>query len=262
MNWIINNPWDAFFLFWSVLLKPCFITCAVILILCVVLARITSIRRELLRCLTWVFMALSVVSIGGLRIYGYLNPSLNTESDHENYSASFNDVQSVQIKAAEKYGVKPLKDREDAGKAVLELNLKHLRSCRNYQLAPMGHSIPYLTSNAAELLDMIGKNFRDSLTSHNIASHKIVVTSVLRTDADVEKLMKHNSVAVRNSAHRYATTFDISYTNFIPGGFTASTDRGELKKILAEVLSDLRQEKLCYVKYEKSQSCFHITVRR
>ena len=84
----------------------------------------------------------------------------------------------------------------------------------------------------------------------------------LSVDQDVEKLMKKNSVAVKNSAHRYATTFDISYTQFVPIGLTAKTDKNVLKKVLAEVLRDLRDEKLCYVKYEKSQNCFHITVRR
>jgi hypothetical protein len=74
--------------------------------------------------------------------------------------------------------------------------------------------------------------------------------------------MKMNNVAVKNSAHRYATTFDISYKNFVPVGLNLKVDRGDLKKVLAEVLRDLRNEKLCYVRYETSQSCFHITTRR
>ena len=108
----------------------------------------------------------------------------------------------------------------------------------------------------------IGKSFRDSLKARGLGNHKIVVTSILRTDADVEKLMKRNSIAVKNSAHRHATTFDISYTRFIPDGLFVNVDSGELKKVLAEVLTDLRNDKRCYVKYEKSQNCFHITVRK
>lgn len=50
--------------------------------------------------------------------------------------------------------------------------------------------------------------------------------------------MKNNSVAVRNSAHRHAATFDISYRNYIPTGFDMKTDRGELTRVLAEVIAD------------------------
>jgi hypothetical protein len=74
--------------------------------------------------------------------------------------------------------------------------------------------------------------------------------------------MKRNSVAVKNSAHRYATTFDISYIRYEPVGLCVRSDVGVLKSVLAGVLDDLREEKLCYVKYEKNQACFHITVRK
>ena len=152
--------------------------------------------------------------------------------DHTNYSELFNDVQKRQIVAAQKYGITPLKDRTAADEAIKSGNLVKLT------------------------------NFRDSLSSKGLCDNKIIVTSVLRTDADVERLMKYNSVAVKNSAHRYATTFDISYTRFAPAGLNLKTTKGDLKKVLGEVLRDLRNEKLCYVKYEKSQGCFHITVRQ
>ena len=171
-------------------------------------------------------------------------------------------MQNVQILAARRYGISPLKNRNEATTSIESGELVKITSTRNYQLAPMGHSIPYLTKNSAELLNKIGENFRDSLKSKGLCEYKILVTSLLRTDKDVELLMKKNSVAVRNSAHRHATTFDISYRNFVPVGLFNNTDDGELKKVLAEVLRDLRNEKLCYVRYESSQSCFHITTRK
>lgn len=207
-------------------------------------------------------MAVSIIAVGTARVYQFAFPDFPTEPGHENYSAYFNDMQKQQIGAAQKYGISPIKDRAAAKHAIKSGNLVKVTSCRDYQLAPMGHSIPYLTDNAADILAEIGRNFRDSLDSKGLCDHKIVVTSILRTDEDVEKLMKRNNVAVKNSAHRYATTFDISYRNFVPVGLALSTDRGELKKVLAEVLRDLRNEKLCYVRYETSQSCFHITVRK
>ena len=64
----------------------------------------------------------------------------------------------------------------------------------------------------------------------------------------------------------YGTTFDISYNKFL---LVTDPDKGrsELvyvtppKGILSEVLEDLRLAGACYVKFEKKQSCFHITAR-
>ena len=249
-------------LLWTVVIRPCIIVCLIILAIAVVIYKIDILSRKCLRWSTFFIMFFAILIISGIRVYSYLHPNLVTNHGHENYSAHFNDVQSVQIKAARKYGIEPIKDRSEAEDAIDNYDLVHLRSCKNYQLAPMSHSIPYLTKNAADILNTIGQNFRDSLASKKLVPHKIVVTSVLRTDKDVENLMKRNNVAVKNSAHRYATTFDISYTNFIIDGLAASTDRNELKTVLAEVLRDLRDDKQLYVKYERSQNCFHITVRK
>ena len=262
MNWIISNPIDVLQLGWDIAIKPCLLIVASICLLWLILARICKGKRRLIRTLCLSAMALSIIAVGAARVYQYAYPDLHTEPGHENYSAYFNDMQKRQIGAAQRYGIVPIKDRSAADDAIKSGNLGRVTSCRDYQLAPMGHSIPYLTENAAELLSEIGRNFRDSLDSKGLCDHKIVVTSILRTDADVERLMKRNNVAVKNSAHRHATTFDISYSNFITVGFNVRTDRGELKKVLAEVLRDLRNEKLCYVRYETSQSCFHITTRR
>lgn len=206
-------------------------------------------------------MMVSSVLIFGCGAYRNLTPRLNLKPNHEYYGSQFNDVQSIQIVAAKRFGISPLKDRNEAESLIKEGQLKRIRSCNKYLLAPMRHSIPYLTNNAAELLNDIGKNFRDSLDSKGMGKHKVMVTSILRSDADVAKLMEHNRVAVKNSAHRHATTFDVSYTLFISDGLISRTATRELKKVLAEVLSDLRKDKRCYVKYEKSQNCFHITVR-
>ena len=262
MTWIINNPWEAFMLLWSIILKPVCLIIILVVLCAVVVKRISNLQRKQVLLGSVVAILLLSVSVFCIKFHGYYNSSLDAVDDHKNYAARFVDVQRIQIEAAKEFGINPLKDRNKVEEAVKENKLARIRSCRNYQLAPMTHSIPYLTGNAADLLDKIGKNFLDSLDAKNICSHKIVVTSVLRTDADVERLMKQNSVAVQNSAHRYATTFDISYRQFVPTGLSADTSRSELKKVLAEVLEDLRNGKECYVKYESTQGCFHITVRR
>ena len=136
-----------------------------------------------------------------------------------------------------------------------------------YSVDRLTHSVPYLTNGAAELLDMIGKNFLDLLESKGLNPNKIIVTSVLRTQEDIKRLQKSgNANAITNSPYYYATTFDISYARYDKTWFKnfryyKSVNPETLKKVLGEVLRDLKKQKKCYVKYEKKQRCFHITTR-
>ena len=197
-------------------------------------------------------------------LFPYKNKSVKIKE--LNYASLFNDQNGVQLKAAAQFGIKqPLKNR-DAADDVKD-GLIRIRDNSHYTIAKLTHSIPYLTDGAAELLDMIGKNFLDSLESKGLNPNKIIVTSVLRTQEDIKKLQKSgNPNAVKNSAHCYATTFDIAYayydkTWFKNFRFCESVEPETLKKVLGEVLRDLRRQKKCYVKYEVKQRCFHITTR-
>ena len=219
-----------------------------------------GVNRKFFTLICISITALSISLFGLLKLGNYGCSDTVNEPYHEKYSDCFNDMQQAQITAARKYGIKPIKDRGAAKDVVKQENLAMIKSCRNYKVAPLRNSIPYLTEDAACLLTMIGENFRDSLEAKGIDRHRIIVTSVLRTDEDVQRLMEHNTIAVKNSAHRHATTFDITYKAFNPGLFTITTDEAELKKTLAEVLRDLRNDRLCYVRYEITPGCFHITV--
>ena len=197
-------------------------------------------------------------------LFPYKNKSVKIKE--LNYASLFNDQNGVQLKSAVQFGLKqPLKNR-DAADDVKD-GLVRIRSNSHYSIAKLTHSIPYLTEGAAELLDMIGKNFLDSLENKGLNPNKIIVTSVLRTQEDIKKLQKSgNPNAVKNSAHCYATTFDIAYayydkTWFKNFRFCESVEPETLKKVLGEVLRDLRRQKKCYVKYEVKQRCFHITTK-
>ena len=207
-----------------------------------------------------VVILLSASAFGFFKFWNYFCTDYVNEQYHEKYSAYFNDMQQTQIAASRKYGIAPISDREAAKDIIKQENLVKIRSCRNYKVAQLRNSIPYLTEDAAWLLTKIGENFRDSLETKGIERHKIIVTSVLRTDQDVQRLMYNNNVAVKNSAHRHATTFDISYRYFETALFTFKTNEVELKKTLGEVLRDLRKDGLCFVRYEITPGCFHITV--
>ena len=182
------------------------------------------------------------------------------------YATLYNDQNGVQLKSARKFGIKQTLKNRDAADDVKD-SLIHIKGNSHYSIAKLTHSIPYLTNGAAGLLDMIGKNFLDSLHSKGLNPNRIIVTSVLRTQEDIKKLQKSgNPNAVSNSAHCYATTFDIAYAYYDKSWFKnfrfcESVEPETLKKVLGEVLRDLRKQKKCYVKYEVKQRCFHITTR-
>jgi hypothetical protein len=180
-----------------------------------------------------------------------------TNQTKEYYSVTFNDLNKVHLSSAKKLGLKhPLKNRADAN--VVKDRLVKIKSNKRYTVDKLTHSIPYLTDGAAELLDMIGQNFIDSLDSKGLKSNKIIVTSVLRTQEDVKKLQESGNInASSNSAHCYGTTFDITYARYAK----KTEDKNTLKIVLGEVLLDLKKQKKCYVKYEEKQKCFHITTR-
>ncbi len=178
-----------------------------------------------------------------------------------NYNKAFNDLHDLHIAAATANGISPLATRDAATKMGNKLVLIP-QELPIYKTDKLTHSSPYLVPKASELVVDICKNFRDSLISKNIPLYKPILTSLTRTDEDVKKLTKRNSNASHNSAHCYGTTFDISWKRFEKID-SASKDVSvdKLKYVLAEVLFDLKQEKRCYIKHEKKQACFHITVR-
>ena len=181
------------------------------------------------------------------------------------FAKEFNDMNDVQLLAAQAIGVPPVKDRAAAESA--KKKLVKLENTDSYVIDSLTHSIPYLVPSAKALLDRIGQNFLDSLASKGLNPNKIVISSVLRTEEDVERLKKSNVNASENSTHRYGTTFDISYWRYVKvpdlNGRPYEDVRPEyLRAVLSQVLKDLHDQKACYVKYERQQSCFHVTVRK
>ena len=176
------------------------------------------------------------------------------------YLNLFNDKQDRQIKAARKVGLNEVPSTRADIDGMLD-QLEKVKNSKAYSLAPMSHSVPYLRPNAKAALDQIGIAFRDSLKSKGLPDYKIIVTSILRTKEDVERLQKTNSIATSNSCHCYGTTFDISYKQFERVSLGKSMSQEDLKKVLGEVLRDQRKAGNIYVKHEVSQPCFHITSR-
>lgn len=129
------------------------------------------------------------------------------------FKTTFPDSNSVQMVAAKKYGVSLVKNRKEAEQRKKELVF--VGANPYFHIDKLNNSIPYLVPRASVLLQDIGKAFFDSLTIKGIPLHKIIVTSVLRTQDDVQKLRNRNMNATENSCHLYGTTFDLCYNRYI-----------------------------------------------
>lgn len=180
------------------------------------------------------------------------------------YKRSFPDLNEKHLTVAQNIGINPLEDREEAEN--MKGQLIHITDNKFYSVDSLTHSIPYLIPRASELLDTIGSNFLDSLTSKGLNPNQIIITSVLRTNKDVKRLRRRNGNASANSAHCYGATFDVSWKRFKKvedkdGRPLQDVNSDTLKLVLSEVLRDLRQADKCYIKYELKQGCFHITAR-
>lgn len=180
------------------------------------------------------------------------------------YKRSFNDLNDTHLAAARAIGINPIDNREAA--EMMTRSLELVATCETYRLDSLTHSIPYLVPKAHTLLETLAAGFQDSLTSKGLNPYKMIVTSVLRTNDDIKRLQRGNVNATKKSAHRFGTTFDVSYKRFeqVPdpdGRPMQEVGTDTLKMVLAECLRDLKQAGSCYVKYELKQGCFHITAR-
>lgn len=185
------------------------------------------------------------------------------------YHDCFPDIQDVQIIAAQKNGIRPARSRDDVKRLVSKHKLVNISHSPYYVVDNLSHSMPFLVPKAQHLLNTISINFIDSLISKGMKPYLPVISSVLRSTEDVKKLQRGNRNATTNSCHCYGTTIDIAYHRFIP--LDASIEElsskdmirwdDNLKFVLGEVLNDLRAQGKCYVKYERKQACFHLTVR-
>ena len=221
-------------------------------------------NKKIRKLLGWAVLCLCVIVFlvarcgGGKEERGELKKIWYSGS----YNRDFNDLNDLHMAEAKRIGIKPSTTREEADKALKKM--KKIETNELYEVEELTYSIPYLIPEAVDLLEDIGRNFQDSLASLNASIYKVKVTSVTRTIDDVKKLRKRNYNASQNSAHRYGTTFDISWVRYtkVDESDTLNIDKDRLKMVLAKVLIELKKDKRCYIKHERKQGCFHITVRK
>ena len=171
----------------------------------------------------------------------------------------FNDKNDIQLSAAQVIGIEPVYSLNDAYN--IKQPIVKISDCEDFQLDTLFHSMPYLVPKAEKLLHDIGKAFNDTIQSRTGHKCNIIVTSVLRTESSIHRLKRRNRNATTSSCHMYGTTFDISWRRFHYNDSSYIMYTEDLKNVLAEVLHEMREQGRCYVKFERKQSCFHITTR-
>lgn len=189
------------------------------------------------------------------------NPDLNDRRDpYRNYPRIFNDLNDTQLVAAYANGTsRPLTIEE---LELEEFGLQRIETNKLYKVDPLTHSAPYLVPKAKKLLDDLGDAFQDSLYNRGYdRRHRFIVTSVYRTQNHITRLRRSGNVnASQNSCHQYGTTVDITYVRFDKPEEHCANDP-KLLQLLMQTVYDMHQAGRCYVKYERKQSCLHITVR-
>ena len=182
------------------------------------------------------------------------------EGKAREYERTFNDLQEKQKAAAIANGLAPFKSRAEIEEKYNKLRrsrkLVHIESNPKYIVRNLTSSSPYVVPKVRDLLDDIAKSFQEKTQS----KARFMVTSVLRTEEDVAKLRKTNVNASTNSCHCNATTIDISYVRF-EADKLRPRDSYQMRLALAQTLHELRKAGRCYVKIERKQYCYHITVR-
>ncbi len=238
--------------------------------------RLESIQSPVFLFFMLVPIAITVMLlIGGYKLSGSMSDKgadlqqyidegeVNHNSDHREpvrqYDRLFNDLNDTQLQAARKNG---LKSPITLSEAETNRQLQKIETNRYYVVQKLTHSVPYLVPKAAKLLEDMGKAFQDSLFNRGYnRNHRFTVTSVLRTEETVKQLRKTNVNSSENSCHCYGTTFDISYFTYSPPNVGKAASVDKMRQILYQVAYDMQRQGRCYVKYEKKQTCLHITVR-
>ena len=189
------------------------------------------------------------------------NPDLKDRRDpYRNYPKLFNDLNDIQLIAARANGTPHTLTVEEL--EVGKYGLKRIETNELYKVDPLTHSAPYLVPKAKDFLDELGEAFQDSLYNRGYdRRHRFIVTSVYRTENHIKRLRRSGNVnASKNSCHQYGTTVDITYVRFDkPEEYRANDPK--LLQLLMQTVYDMHQAGRCYVKYERKQSCLHITVR-
>ena len=185
------------------------------------------------------------------KVIRFIKPARTTTND-SNPLVLPKSSYSKHVKSGKKYGSlyetnSEIRSQTNQGKLV------KVKKNTGYKVQKLNHSLDVLVPESLQVLQEIGKKFHT-----NTNGKYFTITSLTRSVESQKRLTKTNSNATKNiSSHSYGVSFDISYIRF--NGVKGHNSN--LKKSLEKILVDLSKEKKIYFIHEKSQSCYHVTVR-
>jgi hypothetical protein len=181
----------------------------------------------------------------------------------------YRDLNDKQLVYAKKLGVASFKTNQDLKDKKDELltdgKIRKINHSGRYVIEKLDYSHPYLVPEAAELLNDIGKRFKQKLDENDKGNFYFKVSSLLRTEENQKALSRSNMNASKNSTHLYGTTFDIPYSKVVKKPFPwvrRDVADASVIKLLSEAIGELRSEGRCLVVTEYNERCFHITVMK
>lgn len=199
-------------------------------------------------------------------------------------------VNAAHVETGRRLGVEPVAARDDVLGEARSAGLVRIDENAYYWVADLTHSVPYVTPDAAAVLDTIGVRFQAKLAAYGLPPYKYHISSVLRTAEDQARLRRTNvNAAAGVSSHEFGTTFDIQFRRYRYGGdpvaelwepafpylttefaadlaafYEETTERypSRFLSLMAETLIELENEGLLITVMEMRQPVFHTTVAR
>jgi uncharacterized protein YcbK (DUF882 family) len=195
------------------------------------------------------------------RVGSYINRKCIDYKQKE-YSRRLNDRLLDYAAAARAGGITPCKNDEEIRKLASTGRLVKVSGTSSYIVDRLTHSSPYLTRDGKEVLDEIGRRFREKTSEKGLYKAKFIITSMTRKTENMRLLRRNNSNASVNSPHQYGNAFDITYKRFIVRKIVMTNcDHKFMKEALAEIIYEMKREGKCWATYERNQNCFHVVAR-
>ena len=178
--------------------------------------------------------------------------------------SKFRDINPEQLAHAQANGLKRIIENKKQYESQIDSLVDNgilvkITPNKYYNIRRLTHSYPYLTPEARDLLNLIGKRFQANLQAEGLPKYKFQISSLLRTIEFQRQLTRQNVNATYGlSAHYYGTTFDIAYDQYDRRG--KSYQDPKVEAILEKTLLQLREECRLMIIRESSNKCFHMTV--
>jgi hypothetical protein len=163
---------------------------------------------------------------------------------------------------AKRTGINECRDESEIKAKLSSGDLVQISSGRLFLVGKLTYSYPCLTRDSRDLLEEIGRRFREKTDEAGLKGSRFILTSITRTSEQMRQLRRNNTNASANSPHVNGNAFDISYVRFKSRKFfITECDKRFMKETLAEIIVQLHDENKCWATYERNQNCFHVVAR-